>query len=160
MKVIYKIRNWIYSTWVGDLYLQFLIWKDSKSEVGPRFLTPKEAATIIREYSLLSEGVTKAKKKVNQLIASKSKEEYHRVLSELNNMIDLSEYDDNDEARRNFGNIIREISVKKGNQDIITPQDKIDMLHRRIQDMKELHAHIEKRNKIRQLRKERNGKSK
>lgn len=155
MNLVYKVRNWIYSTWVGDLYLQFLIWKDSKTQTGPRFLTPKEAATIIREYSLLSEGVTKAKKKVNELVTSRSKDEYHRVLSELNNMIDLSEYDDNDEARRNFGNIIREISVKKGNQDIVTPQDKINMIHQRIEDYKELHAHMEKRKLFRELRRAR-----
>lgn len=151
----YKLRNWLYSTWIGDLYLSFLIWKDVKTDSGPRFLTPGEAATIIREYSLLTQGVTKAKKTVNALVASKSKEEYHRVLSELNNMIDLSDYDDNDVSRRQFGNVIREISVKKGNQDIVTPQDKLNMIHQRIEDYKELHAHQAKRNLMRQLRKAR-----
>jgi hypothetical protein len=151
----YKLRNWLYSTWIGDLYLSFLIWKDAKTDSGPRFLTPGEAATIIREYSLLTQGVTKAKKTVNALVASKSKEEYHRVLSELNNMIDLSDYDDNDVSRRQFGNVIREISVKKGNQDIVTPQDKLNMIHQRIEDYKELHAHQAKRNLMRQLRKAR-----
>lgn len=155
MKRYYKVRNWIYSTWIGDLYLKFLIWKDSKASTGPRFLTPKEAATIIKEYSLMAEGVTKVKRTVNQLVVAQSKEEYHRVLSELNNMIDLSEYDDNDEARRNFGNVIREISVKKGNQDIVTPQDKLVMIHQRIEDYKELHAHMEKRKLFRELRKAR-----
>lgn len=151
----YKLRNWVYSTWIGDLYLSFLIWKDAKIDSGPRFLTPGEAAQIIREYSLLTQGVTKAKKTVNALVASKSKEEYHRVLSELNNMIDLSDYDDNDVSRRQFGNVIREISVKKGNQDIVTPQDKLNMIHQRIEDYKELHAHQAKRNLMRQLRKAR-----
>ena len=151
----YKLRNWLYSTWIGDLYLSFLIWKDAKTDSGPRFLTPGEAATIIREYSLLTQGVTKAKKTVNALVASKSKEEYHRVLSELNNMIDLSDYDDNDVSRRQFGNVIREISVKKGNQDIVTPQDKLNMIHQRIEDYKQLHAHQAKRNLMRQLRKAR-----
>lgn len=151
----YKLRNWLYSTWIGDLYLSFLIWKDAKTDSSPRFLTPGEAATIIREYSLLTQGVTKAKKTVNALVASKSKEEYHRVLSELNNMIDLSDYDDNDVSRRQFGNVIREISVKKGNQDIVTPQDKLNMIHQRIEDYKELHAHQAKRNLMRQLRKAR-----
>lgn len=155
MNIIYKVRNWIYSTWIGDLYLQFLIWKDSQVSTGPRYLTPKEAATIIREYSLLSEGVTKVKKTVNELVMARSKDEYHRVLSQLNNMIDLSEYDDNDQARRQFGNVIREISVKKGNQDIVTPQDKLNMIHQRIEDYKELHAHMEKRKLLRELRKAR-----
>lgn len=151
----YRLRNWVYSTWIGDLYLSFLIWKDAKVDNGPRFLTPGEAAQIIREYSLLTQGVTKAKKTVNALVASKSKEEYHKVLSELNDMIDLSDYDENDHSRRQFGNVIREISVKKGNQDIVTPQDKLNMINQRIEDYKELHAHQAKRNLMRQLRKAR-----
>lgn len=152
MKLRYKIVNWLWSTWIGDLYLRFLIWKDEQTTTGPRYLTPKEAATIIKEYSLLAEGVTKVKKTVNQLVASQSKEEYDKVLRELHNMIDLAEYD-NDEARAQFGRIVREISVKKGNKDIVTPQDKLNMIQQRIEDYKELHAHQAKRTLMRQIRK-------
>lgn len=153
MNLKYKLLNWMWSTWIGDLYLRLLIWKDSQSQSGPRYLTPGEAATIVREYSMLTQGVTKAKQTVNALVTSRSKSEYHRVLSELENMIDLSDYGNNDAARRQFGNVIREISVKKGNQDIVTPQDKLNMIHQRIDDYKELHAHQAKRNLLRQLRK-------
>jgi len=151
-----RLLNYIYSTWVGDLYLRYLIWADAKANVGPRYLTPGEMATVIKEYSLLAEGVTKVKSKVNTLVASRSKEEYHKTLSELENMIDLSD-EDNDSARAKFGNIVREISVKKGNKDIVTPQDKLNMIHQRIEDYKELHAHQAKRTLMRQLRKAKQG---
>lgn len=148
-----KIVNWLYSTWLGDLHLRYLIWMDSKAETNVRFLSPKEMATIIKEYSLLSEGVTKVKSKVNSLVSARSAEEYHKTLSELENMIDLSADDNNDHARVQFGNIVRDISVKKGNKDIVTSQDKLNMIHQRIDDYKELHAHQAKRNLLRQLRK-------
>ena len=153
-----KIVNWLYSTWLGDLHLRYLIWRDSRAEVGPRYLTPKEMATVIKEYSLVAEGVTKVKKKVNALVASQSKEEYHRILSELENMIDLSE-DDTDSAKAKFSQIVRDISVKKGNKDIVTSQDKLNMIHQRIDDYKELHQHQAKRNLMRQLRKARQDKN-
>lgn len=160
MPIKNRILNWIYSTWIGDLYFKYLIWIDSKSKSNVRFLTPGEAATIIREYSLVSEGVVRVKSKVNQLITAKTKEEYHKVLSEVENMILLAgqeKYESPDKLR--FANIVREMAVKKGNKDVVTPQDKLNMIYQRIEDYKELHQHQAKRNLMRQLRRARQEKN-
>lgn len=155
MKLTDRVMNWIYSTWIGDLYFKYLVWLDSKDDKSNiRYLTPGEAATIIREYSLVAEGVIKVKGKVNKLVSAKSKEEYHRVLNEIENMVLLaSDPADEDPARAQFANVIRQMAVKKGNRDIVTPQDKLNMIHQRIEDYNELHAHINKRTLMRQLRK-------
>ena len=149
-----RLINWIYSTWIGDLYFRYLVWQDSKKDTDIRYLTPKEAAQVIREYSLVSEGVKRVKKKVDQLINSRDKGEYHRVLTEIEDMILLAADPKNeDPGRLQFANVVRQMAVKKGNKDIVTPQDKLDMIHKRIEDYKELHAHQAKRSLMRQIRK-------
>lgn len=152
MKLRYKLINWIWSTWIGDLYFRYLIWVDAKADKLPRFMSPKEMATIIKEHSLLADGVNVVKGKVNTLVTERTSNEYHRVLSKVDDMIDLSKNEAND-GRNAMAQVVREIAVKKGNRDIVTPQDKLNMINQRIDDYKELHAHIEKRNLFRAHRK-------
>jgi len=152
MKLKYKLTNWLWSTWIGDLYFRYLVWADAKADKLPKFMTPKEMATIIKEHSLLAEGVTAVKGKVNELVSEKTATEYHRVLSSVDNMVELAK-NEKDDGRSMMAQVVHEIAVKKGNRDIVTPQDKLNMIHQRIEDYKELHAHIEKRNLYRALRK-------
>lgn len=152
MKLRHKLVNWMWSTWIGDLYFRYLIWVDAKAYKLPKFMSPKEMATIIKEHSLLADGVNVVKGKVNQLVTERNASEYHRVLSNVDNMIDLSK-NDKEDGRNAMAQVVHEIAVKKGNRDIVTPQDKLNMINQRIDDMKELHAHIEKRNLFRAHRK-------
>lgn len=152
MKLRYKLVNWMWSTWIGDLYFRYLIWMDAKAYKLPKFMSPKEMATIIKEHSLTADAVNIVKGKVNTLVTERTANEYHRVLSSVDNMIDLSKNDRND-GRSAMAEVVHEIAVKKGNKDIVTPQDKLNMINQRIEDYKELHAHIEKRNLFRAHRK-------
>ena len=152
MKLRYKITNWLWSTWIGDLYFKYLIWIDAKADKLPRYLSPKELATIVKEHSMLYEGVAQVKRKVNSLITTRTSSEYNRVLSSVDNLVDLAK-NEKDDGKAVLAAITHEIAVKKGNRDIVTPQDKLNMINQRIEDYKELHAHIEKRNLYRALRK-------
>ena len=152
MKLRYRLENWLWSTWVGDLYFRYLAWLDRKGEKPLKFYSPKELATIIKEHSLMRDGVNEVKHQVNELVTTRSASEYHRVLSKTDNIIDFAKNNKGD-GRSELAKVVREISVKKGNIDIVTPQDRLNMINQRIEDMYELHAHIEKRNLLRALRK-------
>lgn len=87
-----KLVNWFYSTWLGGLYFELLLWLDRRNEKKQlRYLTPKEMAQIVRQYSILGEGVKEIKSKVNTLIQSRNKEEYDKVLKEIDDMVVLAE---------------------------------------------------------------------
>jgi uncharacterized protein (UPF0264 family) len=146
-----SILSWFYTTYVGGLYFDLLLWVDRRFNTTTRYLTPKEMAQIVRESSQVTEGVNIIKQKVNKLVASKSKEEYDKVLSEIDNMVSYAEREWNSD-RAKFADILRQVHVKKGNIDIVTDTDKAKMVDQRIQDMYQLHDHIDKRNLLRGIR--------
>ena len=145
--------NWLYSTYLGSLYLEFLLWLDSKKTKTPtKFLTPKEIAQVIRSYNLVSEGVTKMKYAINDLVNSKSKEEYNNILYQIENMLTFADEEANtDKAQLVYS--LKEIYTKKGNKDIITATDRAKMIDQRINDMKELCDDKAKRQLLRDIRK-------
>lgn len=109
---------------------------------------------IIRESNQITNGVFQMKSRINKLVSSRSKEEYHAALREIEDMIPHAEYEiDSDRAR--FAAALRQTYVKKGKQDIVTNTDMAKMVDQRIQDMHELHDHIVKRNLLRDIRKAR-----
>jgi hypothetical protein len=152
-----SLCSWFYTTYVGGLYFEFLLWIDRRTDRPSKYLTPKEMAAIVRESSQIAQGVTLMKRKVNELIQTKSKEEYKKILKEIEDLIPLSEQDENSQSdRAKFASILRDIYVKKGDRDIVTSTDKAKMIENRIKDMKELHDHIAKRNLLREIRSARN----
>jgi hypothetical protein len=112
-------------------------------------------AQIIRESSQITDGVILMKQKVNKLVRAKSKEEYQKTLEEIEDLVPYSEEEIGTD-RAKFAEILREMYVKKGSKDIVTATDKAKMIDQRIQDMHELHAHINKRNLLREIRSARN----
>ena len=61
-----KLINWFYTTRLGGLYFDFLLWSDRRKERKQlRYLTPKEIAQVVRQYSLIREGVKEVKSKVH-----------------------------------------------------------------------------------------------
>lgn len=155
MKLKDKLSNWYYGTTVGGWHLEFLLWLDRKRS-KPKFLTPGEVQQIIREYSLIDRGVTEMKLKVNSLVRSKNKEEYHKTLSQIENLIDFSKRDPNS-AEGKFAEILKQTIVRKNKlgheQDVITATDRAKMIDKKIQQVYELQEHVVKRNMLRQIRK-------
>lgn len=151
-KIKNKIFNWFYSTWFGDLYFRFLLWKDEQEQKNSiRYLTPKEMAQVIRQYSILGEGVKEMKIKVNSLICSKNKEEYDKVLKQIEDMVTLAERDNND-PKAQFANFLRS-KMDLSNSDIKTTTDRAKMVNKRINDMYELQDDKLKRKLLRDIRK-------
>lgn len=145
------LLNWFYGTYFGGLYFEFLLWLDRHLDKPTRYLTPKEMATIVKESSKINDGVLLIKNKVNSLVHTRSKEEYHRVLSEIVDLTDLAEQQNPEVAR--FNNMLRQFYVKKGSKDINNHTELAKAIEQRIQDTKELWEHQEKRNLLRNIRK-------
>lgn len=153
MSLRLKVKDWFYSTWLGGKYLELLLWVDEVSNRDDiRYLTPKEMAQIIRESSKISEGTVLMKQNINKLVASKSKEEYHKVLSEIDELIQFGKGDDKS-AQGHFAAVARQMYVKKGGQDIVTATDRAKMIDQRIQDMYELQQQRARQGMWRQIRK-------
>lgn len=154
MSLWLKFINWYYSTTLGGLHLEFLLWWDRKND-KPNYLSYREAQQIIRQYSLLDRGVTEMKQKVNLLVRAKSKEEYHAKLSEFDNLIDLAERDP-DSAEGKFAALLKQSVVRKNNlgheQDVITATDRAHMIDKKIQAVKELQEHKAMRDMLRNIR--------
>lgn len=149
-----KILSWFYTTWLGNLYFEVLLWNDRrKSKTDVRYLTPKEISTIVRQYSLLGEGVTEVKRSINRIVQSKTKEEYDAILKEIEDLTVLAEGDP-DSPKAKFAETLRSMGSFSKLKDIENDTDRAKMLERRINDMKELQAHREKRNALRAKRKE------
>jgi hypothetical protein len=98
------------------------------------------------------EGVSTIKKKVNELVNSRTKEEYHKVLCQIEDLTSLSYFDPSSEKAK-FKTLIRDMYVKKRDKDIITNTDLAKAINQRIADHKEMWQHQEKRNLIRSIRK-------
>lgn len=148
-----KLLSKFYGSFLGGLYFEFLLWWDRlKTRRNTRFLTPKEISQVVREYSLLNEGVKDLKSKVNNLVNSTSKEAYNNTLSQIEDMLALTE---KKEANTKFVKSLRQISISSGNRDIVTHTDMAKMIDKRIEDMKELQNDRAKRQLIREIRKAR-----
>lgn len=146
-----RIINWFYTTWLGNLYFELLLWLDRRNErKNLRYLTPKEMAQIVRQYSLLGEGVKEVKHKVNTLISSRTKEEYDKVLKEIDDMVTLAERQAND-PKAQFATFLKS-NMDFSNSDIKNTTDRAKMVDKRIKDMYELQADKVKRQKLRDIR--------
>ena len=147
-----RILNWFYTTWLGNVYFDLLLWIDRRNEKKRiRYLTPKEMAQIVRQYSLLGEGVKEVKHKVNTLISSKTKDEYDKVLKEIDDMVTLAERAAND-PKAQFASFLKS-NMDFSNSDIKNTTDRAKMVDKRIKDMYELQDDKLKRQLLREIRK-------
>jgi hypothetical protein len=149
MRLLDKLLNWFYSTRLGGLYFDFLLWKD-RTYNSTQYLTPGEIQQIIKQCNQISEGVEILKRKINNLVTSKSKEEYERVLGEIEDLIPYAARELDPEKEK-----LMQLLQKafKKNIDIVTATDRAKMIDKRINDMYELQRHIEQRNLLRTIRK-------
>lgn len=147
-----KLINWFYTTRLGNLYFEFLLWRDRQNDrASLRYLTPKEIQQIVRQYSILGEGVKEVKGKVNKLVESRTKEEYDKVLREIEDMVSLAERDTED-PKAQFVTFLKS-RMDLTPSDIKSVTDRAKMVERRINDMKELQDHKVKRDLIKSIRK-------
>lgn len=146
-----------YGTKLGGLIFEFLLWLDRRSDRPTKYLTPKEMAQIVREYSKVYEGVDQIKRKVKQLVQANSKEEYQRVLQEITDLVNLASYEEEmNTPRAQFVDYLRQVQVKKGTQDIVTATDMAKMIDQRIEHTYAVQQDKLKRQLLREIRKERN----
>lgn len=145
-----KLVNWFYTTKLGEIYFDILLWLDRKFD-KPNYLDGKQVTQIIREYSLLSEGVTSIKRNVNELVRAKSKEEYDTILKSIEDLTKYAERDANS-PQASFVKVLRDTYVKRGSKDIETALDHAKMIESRIEDYKELQAYNEKRQLQKKIR--------
>lgn len=147
-----RIVDWFYTTWLGGLYFELLLWLDRRNDRKQlRYLTPKEMAQIVRQYSLLGEGVKEVKHKVNTLISSRTKDEYDKVLKEIDDMVTLAERDANHPTAQ-FNEFLKS-KMDFSNSDIKNTTDRAKMVSKRINDMYELQDDKVKRQLLREIRK-------
>lgn len=146
-----KLRNLFYGTFLGGLYFEFLLWLDRRSDKSLKYLTPKEMSQIVKESSKLYEGVQVVKSKVNQLVNSRTKEEYHKILCEIEDLTKLT-YNENNSERAKFSLMLREAYVKKRDKDVVSHTDMAKMIDQRIQDHSEMWYANEKRSLMRNIR--------
>lgn len=145
MKKLYRrLIDYFYSTFLGGWYLEYLLLKDSK-ESKQKYLTPKEMAQIIRESSKMAEGTLAIKKKVNALVNSTTKEEYDRVLSEIEDLVSLSEYDDKDSSRHKYVQFLKNVGDTKKVVDVENALDRAKMIDKKIDAIYELQEYNLKR---------------
>jgi len=147
--------KWFYSSFLGRWYLEFLLLWDRLNTKRER-LTPGEISQIIREYSLIGEGVKIMKRNINSTISAKNKEEYHKVLTEVSDLASKAENDPNSSKYKAIESLKSKMDFS--NKDVKNDTEYAHMIDRRIKDYEDLHTHIAKRNALREARKQKNGK--
>jgi hypothetical protein len=146
-----KLLNWFYTTWLGNVYFDLLLWLDRRKDRKQlQYMTPKEIAQVVRQYSMLGEGVKEIKSKVNVLVGSKTKEEYDKTLKELDNLVCLAQREESS-PQAQYTNILKS-GMDFSNSDIKNQTDRAKMVEKRIGDMYELQADKQRRSVIRQIR--------
>ncbi len=146
-----RLIDWFYTTRLGGWYFDFLLWYDRRKERKQiRYLTPKEIAQVVRQYSLIGEGVKEVKSKVHTLVQSRTKEEYEKTLSEINDMVLLAERP-KDGPQSEVTNFLKS-NMDFSNSDIKNTTDRAKMIEKRIGDTYELQEDKLKRAALRAIR--------
>jgi hypothetical protein len=138
---------------INDLKIRYYLWKDSRQTKIKGTLVPP-AITKQVTHEAYYQGIAKIRKKVQQLIAAPTKEEYERVLKDLTELQNLAIKNDSAEYIK-FIETLKSAYVYKG-QDVKSDKDKILMVDKRIKHFDELRRHKEFREKARQERKKQN----
>ena len=140
-----KLKKLFYTSWLGNLYFEYLLWRDRKIErkiTAQQLNVPK--IVINRQQELYLQGIKKLKKVVNEKIVFTSKEEYDKVLKETEDLIQFAENDE----QRDYIEALKKAYVYK-DADIKNDTDMAKMIEQRIGHYNELRKHREKREKAR-----------
>lgn len=141
-----------YATFLGGLYLEFLLWLDGTRD-DKKYLTPKQMAQIVRESSKLAEGTLAIKTKVNALLSSKTKGEYELRLSEIQDLLPLSEYQDVNSSRATYVKFLRSIGDTTKIVDVENATDRAKMIDKKIEAVYELQDYNAKRQLAKTIKK-------
>lgn len=141
-----------YATFLGGFYLEFLLWLDGTRD-DKKYLTPKQMAQIVRESSKLAEGTLAIKTKVNALLSSRNKAEYELRLSEIQDLLPLSEYQDTNSSRATYVNFLRSIGDTSKIVDVETATDRAKMIDKKIEAVYELQDYNAKRQLAKSIKK-------
>lgn len=147
-KVVDKIIRMFYTSYLGNLYFNFLIWwdyyKSKRKPIG--YSSSAHRIVISATKAAYEQGLRQVKTKVVQA-AQAVDGNYDKALHQIGDVIQLSEKDHKPEIE-----ILKKMHVKNG-QDVKNDTDKAKMIDQRIQDYKELHRFKEERLILRQIRK-------
>lgn len=139
-----RILNYVYSTRLGSLYLEFLLWLDRrKDRKSVKYMSPNQTAQVVRKVEKISMGVRQIKKKVTAAGLGNS-------LYKDADLIKYAQYEDETDQAA-LAQTLRELHVKK-DKDISTATERARMIDDRIQDMYQLQDHKVKRNMLRNIR--------
>jgi len=144
-----------------DLLKRFLKWWEYKRleralnkelryyDVMDRWFSHRQTQVESEQDYNYTEALRIIKRSINKAVKNKSKEEYHKVLSQLDELIGLGrEETPHQKAMRK---ILENIYVAKG-ADIKTSKDKKKMIDNRISHYKELQTYKEGRTLLKQAR--------
>jgi hypothetical protein len=155
-KIKNKLVDLFYKSYLGGLYFEILLFVD-RVTTKKKFYTPKELAQVVRESSQTIEGVRKIKKAINGAVTSRdSKVNTHEALLMVEDLATLAKRDPSSTQSQTIEFIKNNMDLS--NSDIKSDTDKAKMVEKRIDDYKQLHEHIVKRNALREARKNQNGK--
>jgi len=152
IKIYRKIMDKFYATFLGGFYLEFLLWLDGTRD-EKKFLTPKQMAQIVRESNKLAEGTLAMKTKVNALLSSKTKGEYEVRLSEIQDLLPLSEYQDANSTRATYVKFLRSIGDTTKIVDVENATDRAKMIDKKIDAVYELQDYNAKRQLAKAIKK-------
>lgn len=151
-----RLKQLYYSSWLGGKHLEVLLWLDYRKSRKNYKLTPSEVQQVIRKYSLLNQGVIEMKYSINNLLKSRTKEEYDNLFREVDNLIEFAQ-ESKDSEKAKAIEFVRTAAVKKNKdgieQDVITATDHAKMIEKKIEHVKEWQEHTKKRNMLREVRK-------
>ena len=140
-----KLLNWFYGTKLGCWYLEYLLWSHKDDTKPIDLSTP----TIVRQYSLLREGVTAIKKIVNSRASNAVA--YHEELSKIEDLTVFADRPDTG-PQAQYSRMFKESEQTKKTKDIETALDHAKMIDQRINDYTELQAYNKKRQLLKDMK--------
>lgn len=142
-----RILNWFYSTRLGCWYLGYLISKHTRNVLNGKI--PLETSTVVRQYSLLTEGVTAIKKVING--RARNAVEYDTELRKVDDLTVFAEKP-NIGPQATYAKVFKESEQTKKTKDIETALDHAKMIDKRINHYTDLQAYNKKRQLIKDMK--------
>jgi hypothetical protein len=149
--LIDKMLKRFYTSWLGNLYFEYLLWQDRKNSIE-EFSTDLSTIEINITKENYEKALKKIKTKVNEkLIRCATTEEAEKLMIELNELLQYATKTQDVEKIKMIETM--KLAYVYRDKDIRTDTDKAKMIEKRIGHFKELHCHIEKRKLLRKIRK-------
>lgn len=148
---INKVKRVILSTFIGNIYFNFLLWLDFKKDQlnrANKFSKTQTKMVYSAVKASYNEGFTKIRDKITTELKNGNREHNEKVLEKTEELLKLAE----EEKLQKDIELLRQACYYK-DKDIQNDTQMAHMVERRIKDFKELHAHKERRQKLREQRK-------